>query len=108
MAEITPRINAPYLGTFTGQTVRVLGKVVQLRGETAVVDAGGRVNVLLNRDSHLVLNNAIEIVGKVQQDLSIKVFQATDFGNNIDYAAFDAVVDASHRYKDIFYADNEQ
>jgi len=51
MAEVTPRVNAPYLQTFTGQTVRVLGKVVQLRGETAVVDAGGQINVLLMRVS---------------------------------------------------------
>ncbi len=49
MAEITPRINALYLESFTGQTVRLVGKVQQLRGESAVVDAGGRVDVLLNR-----------------------------------------------------------
>ena len=30
-----------------------------------------------------MLNNAVEIVGKVQGDLSVKVFQATDFGGNI-------------------------
>lgn len=35
------------------------------------------------QDSHLTINNAVEIVGKVQPDLSIKVFQATDFGENI-------------------------
>lgn len=35
------------------------------------------------QDSHLTINNAVEIVGKVQPDLSIKVFQATDFGDNI-------------------------
>ncbi|MCJ1363533.1 hypothetical protein MMC16_002640 [Acarospora aff. strigata] len=108
MAEVTPRVNAPYLESFKGHTVRVLGKVVQLMGESAVINAGGEVRVLLNRDSHLVLNNAVEIVGKVQGDLSVKVFQATDFGGNIDYAAVDAVVDATHRNKEIFYTDNEQ
>jgi len=30
------------------------------------------------------------------------------FVDKTDYAAFDAVVDASHRNKEIFYADNEQ
>lgn len=35
------------------------------------------------QDSHLTLNNAVEVVGKVQQDLSIRVFQATDFGDKI-------------------------
>lgn len=35
------------------------------------------------QDSHLTINSAVEIVGKVQPDLSIKVFQATNFGDNI-------------------------
>ncbi|MCJ1259860.1 hypothetical protein MMC24_007699 [Lignoscripta atroalba] len=101
--EATPRINAQYLESFTNRTVRILGKVVALNGDTATVDAGGEVVVWLGRDSHLTPNNAAEIVGKVNPDLSIKVFQATDFGSNIDYAAVEAVVDATHRYKEIFY-----
>lgn len=31
------------------QTVRILGKVVSLRGETAVIDANGSITVHLNR-----------------------------------------------------------
>ncbi|KAI9837232.1 MAG: hypothetical protein M1819_000306 [Sarea resinae] len=103
MTEATPRISAPYLDNFRGQTVRLVGKVTQLRGEQASLDAGGTVVVNLNRDSHLTLNNAVEVVGKVNPDLSIKVLAATDFGNNIDFTAVDAVVDATHRYKEIFY-----
>lgn len=38
---------------------------------------------MFHQDSHLALNNAVEVVGKVQQDLSIRVFQATDFGTGI-------------------------
>lgn len=49
--ECTPRISAPYLQSFVGQTVRILGKVAALRGETATVDAGGVLVVLLNRVS---------------------------------------------------------
>ena len=48
-SEATPRINARYLDSFTNQTVRILGKVVSLRGETATIDANGTINVLLNR-----------------------------------------------------------
>ncbi|MCJ1375745.1 hypothetical protein MMC20_006982 [Loxospora ochrophaea] len=86
--EATPRINAQYLENFTNQMVRICGKIVALRGETAVLDAAGNINIHLNRDAHLTLNNAAEIVGKVQPDLSVKVFQATDFGNNIGGWAF--------------------
>ena len=50
-SEATPRVNAKYLDSFTNQTVRILGKVVSLRGETATIDANGSINVHLNRVS---------------------------------------------------------
>ncbi|RMZ70325.1 fad dependent oxidoreductase [Pyrenophora seminiperda CCB06] len=80
-------------------------KVTALRGETAVIDAGGNVDLILNRDSHLALNHAIEVIGKVDQNLHVKVQAATDFGTNIDFNAVNAVVEATHRYKEIFYDD---
>ena len=51
MAEqlATPRILAPHLQAFQHKTVRITGKVVQLRGETAVIDAGGNIDVILTR-----------------------------------------------------------
>jgi len=80
MSEATPRITAPYLETFQNQTVRLLGKVIQLRGDHATLDAGGHVNVILTRDSHLTQGHAVEVVGKVTADLSVKVLVSTDFG----------------------------
>ncbi|KAF4546326.1 SsDNA binding protein ssb3 [Lasiodiplodia theobromae] len=113
MAEQTPRISAPYLEKFTHRTVRILGKVTQLRGEQATIDAGGSINLHLNRnllpltqDAHLTLNNAVEVIGKVNSDLSVRVLTSTDFGSNIDFTAAEAVVDATHRYKEIFYAED--
>lgn len=47
----TPRILAPHLQQFQHHIVRILGKVVQLQGETAVIDAGGNVDLILNRVS---------------------------------------------------------
>lgn len=34
----------------------------------------------LLQDSHLQLNHAVEIIGKVQNDLSVRVMASTDFG----------------------------
>jgi hypothetical protein len=48
-SEATPRINAKYLQPFTNQTVRILGKVSSLRGETATIEASGSINVHLTR-----------------------------------------------------------
>ncbi|KAF2225988.1 replication factor A protein 3 [Elsinoe ampelina] len=103
MAQATPRITAPYLEQFKHQTVRVLGKVTELRGETATIDAGGKINLLLNRDAHLQMNNAVEVIGKVDKDLSVRVLVSTDMGSGIDFGVADAVVDATHRYHEIFY-----
>ncbi|PNS17625.1 hypothetical protein CAC42_3020 [Sphaceloma murrayae] len=108
MAQATPRITAPYLEQFQHQTVRIVGKVTSLRGEQATIDAGGSINLLLNRDAHLAMNNAVEVIGKVDKDLSVRVLVSTDFGSNIDYSIFDAVVDATHRYHDIFYDKDTQ
>ncbi|KAI9671378.1 MAG: hypothetical protein M1831_004287 [Alyxoria varia] len=102
-AEATPRITAEFLETFQNKTVRVLGKVVALRGETATIDAGGQINVLLNRDCHFQTDHAVEVVGKVTNDLSIKVLAATEFGTNIDFSIYKAVVDATHNHREIFY-----
>lgn len=48
-AEATPRINARYLESFTNSTVRILGRVTGLRGESATIDANGSVQLHLNR-----------------------------------------------------------
>lgn len=54
--------------------------MTQLRGEQATLDSDGNVTAHLNRDAHLTVGNAVEIVGKVNQDLSVKVLKATDMG----------------------------
>ena len=52
--EATPRITAPYLESFANQgAVRILGKVLELRGDRATIDAGGHITILLNRVSSL-------------------------------------------------------
>jgi replication factor A3 len=38
------------------------------------------MTAILNRDSHLTVGNAVEIVGKVNQDLTVRVLRATDLG----------------------------
>ena len=48
-SEATPRISARYLESFTSQTVRILGHVVSLHGETATLDANGNITLHLNR-----------------------------------------------------------
>lgn len=49
MNEATPRITAHYLEQFSNRMVRIVGKVVQLRGEEAMIEAGGQIVLHLNR-----------------------------------------------------------
>jgi replication factor A3 len=100
-----PRITAPYLDSFNGHHVTLVGKVTQLRGDQAIVDADGAVTLILNRDAHLTNGHAVQVVGKVNPDLSIKVLSAQDLGSDVDLSLYAAVVEATHRCKQIFVFD---
>ncbi|KUI52625.1 hypothetical protein VP1G_00173 [Cytospora mali] len=47
----TPRITAPYLDSYRGRNVMIIGRVVQLRGDQATVEADGNITAHLNRSS---------------------------------------------------------
>ncbi|KAI0397338.1 replication factor A protein 3 [Xylariaceae sp. FL0594] len=105
-AMSTPRISADMLDSYIGQNVTVWGKVMQLRGESALLDANGQVHAILNRESHLMAGNGAQIIGRVNPDMSIKVYSALDLGPNIDYQVAQTVVDVTHQYKELFVYDN--
>ena len=48
------------------------------------------MNMMSDRiqDSHLAVGHAVEVIGKVDQNLHIKVQAATDFGTNIGTCAY--------------------
>ncbi|CAK7220036.1 hypothetical protein SBRCBS47491_004053 [Sporothrix bragantina] len=98
----TPRVSCSYLNSFVNHNVLVVGKVVQLRGDSAILDADGHITVNLNRESHLVGGNAAQIVGKVMPDLSIKVLSAQDLGLDVDLDLAQKVVEISQEHRDIF------
>lgn len=50
-AIATPRITCAYLNSYVGKNVIVVGKVVQIRGEEALIDADGNITAHLNRVS---------------------------------------------------------
>ncbi len=45
----TPRITSAFLDSYVGRNVMVVGKVMQRRGETAVIDSEGNITAHLNR-----------------------------------------------------------
>ncbi|KAH9901834.1 replication factor A protein 3 [Xylariomycetidae sp. FL2044] len=98
----TPRISAGLISNYVGRNVIVVGKVLQLRGDSAIIDAEGQITVMLNRETHLTSGNGAQIIGKVNPDLSIKVYNALDVGNNVDYQVAQAVVNVTHQCREIF------
>ena len=61
----TPRVNAQYLEAFRNQTVRILGRVSQLRGEQATIDAGGNITAMLNRVSLVMETSPLSIAASI-------------------------------------------
>ena len=47
----TPRISGQLISSFVGRNVIIVGKVLQLLGDSAVIDAEGQVTVILTRVS---------------------------------------------------------
>jgi replication factor A3 len=47
----------------------------------------------------------VQVVGKVNNDLSVKVLSAQDLGSSVDLGLYAAVVEATHRCKEIFIFD---
>lgn len=75
MSLQTPRILPAHLHAFhpsssgprSTHTVRLLGTVTALRGDTATITCGGNgdVTLILKPDSHLQMGKLVEVVGKV-------------------------------------------
>ncbi|RMJ22580.1 hypothetical protein PHISP_06544 [Aspergillus sp. HF37] len=122
MSLQTPRVLPAHLHAFhpssagpqrSTNTVRVLGTVTALRGDTATITCGshGEVTLILKPDSHLQMGKMVEIVGKVAdldgQGLGVRVLGSMDWGNpaECDYKIYEQVVDVTHRFKSIFYDD---
>ncbi len=72
-AASTPRITSAYLDSYVGKNVTIIGKVTQLRGEEATIDADGSITAHLNRVSLLLLRQPIPV--------SILLFPIRSVGN---------------------------
>ena len=75
MSLQTPRILPAHLHAFhpssgsSTHTIRILGTVSALRGDTATLTCGnnGDVTLILKADSHLQMGRMVEVVGKVAE-----------------------------------------
>ncbi|BGP49641.1 hypothetical protein JCM10450v2_005543 [Rhodotorula kratochvilovae] len=104
MDRPTPRVNAAQLGSYpTGKVVRVIGKVVSLDTDQALLEAadGGQVVVKLMKDSNLA-DTFVEVIGKKSDDGTVTELSSQNLGESIDMELANKVVELSHAYPDVF------
>ena len=120
----TPRIlpkNLESFGPSSGYgAVRMLGTITAIHGSQATLTTadGDTVTLVMNRDSHLKPQSIFDVVGKVSNleggaGLGLKVLSATEWprspdGKPVDLKVYEAVVEANHKYKSIFYANDTE
>ncbi|KAH8201769.1 hypothetical protein TruAng_004033 [Truncatella angustata] len=95
----TPRISSRYIDSYVGRTVMVVGKVIQLRGNEALIDSDGQINVNLNPQCHLTPGNGVQVIGKVSSDLTIKVMSSVDLGDNVVSGGRDTPIQGALRLR---------
>ncbi|EGS21046.1 single-stranded DNA binding protein 12k chain-like protein [Thermochaetoides thermophila DSM 1495] len=100
----TPRVTCSYLNSYLGRNVLIVGKVMELRGDEAIVDADGNITVHLNREAHLSKGNGVQVIGKVNPDLSIKALTTLDLGTEVDFTLANTVVEISHQHPEVFHS----
>ncbi|KAK9450306.1 replication factor A protein 3 [Limtongia smithiae] len=103
-ADSTPRVNATHLHIYPNQTVRLVGKVMEINGDVAVLDAKGTVRVFVPSDNTMAIGHAFEVTGKVQPDLTIRMLDGTDFGTGLNMDNANTLADLVQRFPDIFFS----
>ncbi|CAG8540800.1 9050_t:CDS:2, partial [Racocetra fulgida] len=73
----SPRINSALCAKYRGETVRLIGKVLELEASDK-----GQVQVVLKpgQDAPLNPESYIEVIGRVNDDLSIKEYNHLSIG----------------------------
>jgi len=105
----TPRVNNQMLPKYAGssQLVRLVGKVLQAGQATIDIETSdkGHVRVLLLPGSlGYSVGKIVEIVGKVNQDLSVQEAgdQPTFYSPNFDLGMYDQLLVTQQQYSEIF------
>ncbi|KAF9408103.1 hypothetical protein BGZ94_002448 [Podila epigama] len=99
----TPRVNSSMLGNYIGQPIRFVGKIVEQNGTTAVMSASdkGQVQIHMNAGTQY-LSQYVEVIGNVNQDLSITELTASSFGDDFDMETYNELVKKMQQFPTVF------
>ncbi|PWZ01171.1 replication factor A protein 3 [Testicularia cyperi] len=107
MEKPIPMVNSSMLPQFRGQTVRVVGKVHKLTGQTLLLQTSdlGTVEVALNPDSEISGSQFVEVTGKVSDSSDsdqIREFTTVNIGDDVDMTLVENVVQISTAFPALF------
>ncbi|KAJ1020426.1 hypothetical protein NDA13_005744 [Ustilago tritici] len=113
MDKPTPMINSSMLSQYTGQTVRLVGRVKKITGNTLLLETSdlGNVEVALNPDSDISGSTFVEATGKVSEAAGgegwqVREFTTVDCGDNVDLSLVENVVQISAAFPALFTDSN--
>ncbi|KDE07463.1 hypothetical protein MVLG_02327 [Microbotryum lychnidis-dioicae p1A1 Lamole] len=109
MERPTPRVNSVGLSQMgAGKVVRVVGKVISLDGDYAVLELsdGGQVRVKLSRSANLA-DTYVEVIGKIDGEGSMSELSSCNMGASIDMPLLEKVTELWAQYPNIFPSENE-
>ncbi|KAG0146444.1 hypothetical protein CROQUDRAFT_657445 [Cronartium quercuum f. sp. fusiforme G11] len=93
----TPRVNSSLLPDFIGQVVRISGKLISVQDDAVIESTdGGQITVLRIPDSLIGSEPFLEVIGKVENETTVREMSTTNFGENYDLSLAQAVVEISN------------
>ncbi|KAI7901782.1 replication factor A protein 3 [Cokeromyces recurvatus] len=103
MEKPTPRINSSLREKYVGKTIRLIGKLHSLSGNTAVLTStdNGQVLVKLNGESQWG-TDYVEVIGLIEPDFTLREFKTTNLGNSFDLELANKVVEYGQKCPEIF------
>jgi len=99
-----PRVNHAMLKSLVGQTVRVVGRVIETNDGIVVLQAADNGNVTIQSNyGGAYTTQFAEVVGRVNDDLSLQEMQSVNFGNDFDMSIYAKMLELTNgKYRDLF------
>ena len=88
MDAISKRIDGTLLQDNQGKLVRIIGKLEQHDGNSAILISNGSIQLNLSAitsNINIEINNNYEIIGKVGDDLLITVYSILEISDNFNF-----------------------
>lgn len=105
----TPRVDGSNLESYANRTVRIIGRVEEVGNEVvfytpSLASSNLKINLIPSNDLEDFEKGIwYEIIGRVSEDLKVRVIDIKNFGDNIDENSVAGLVKYSQKASEIFH-----